>query len=75
LEVPDGPITKLRAKKIKEAMQGLMQSTWAEFANLSSKTPTFKMSLKEKEPSLIHVIQATEGDGIAYWFSVDSLFH
>jgi hypothetical protein len=41
LRVPDGPMTRSRAKKIKEAMQGLVQSTWAEFANLSSKTPTF----------------------------------
>jgi hypothetical protein len=46
-------------------MQGLVQSTWAEFANLSSKTPTFKMGLKEEEPALIHVIQATKGNGIA----------
>jgi hypothetical protein len=46
LQVPDGPITRSRAKKIKEVMQGLVQSTWAEFANLSSKTPTFKMGLK-----------------------------
>jgi hypothetical protein len=65
LQVPDGPITKSRAKKIKEAMQGLVQSTWAKFANLSSKTPTFKMGLKEEEPTLIHVIQATDGGGIA----------
>ena len=28
LQVPDGPITRSRAKKIKEAMQGLVQSTW-----------------------------------------------
>jgi hypothetical protein len=57
LQVPDGPITKSKAKKIKEEMQGLVQSTWAEFAYLSSKTPTFNMGLKE-EPALIHVIQA-----------------
>jgi hypothetical protein len=43
-----GPITRSRAKKIKEAMQGLVQSTWLEFANLSSKTPTFKMRFKEE---------------------------
>jgi hypothetical protein len=48
LQVPDEPITRLRAKKIKEAMQGLVQSTWTEFANLLSKTPTFKMGLKEE---------------------------
>jgi hypothetical protein len=29
LEVPDAPITMSRVKKIKEAMQGLVQSTWA----------------------------------------------
>jgi len=40
-------------------MQGLVQSTWAEFANLSSKTPTFNMGIKEDEPALMHVIQAT----------------
>jgi hypothetical protein len=65
LQVPDGPITRSGAKKIKEAMQGLVQSTWAEFTNLSSKTPTFKMGLKEEEPALIHVIQATDRGGIA----------
>jgi hypothetical protein len=64
LQVPDGPITRSRVKKIKEAMQGLVQSTWAEFANLSSKTPAFKMGLKEEE-LLINVIQATDGGGIA----------
>jgi hypothetical protein len=42
-------------------MQGFVQSTWAEFANLSSKIPTFNMGLKEDEPALMHVIQATEG--------------
>jgi hypothetical protein len=65
LQVPDGPITRSRVKKIKETMHGLVQSTWAEFANLSSKTPTFKMDLKEEEPTLIHVIQATDGGSIA----------
>uniref|UniRef100_A0A2N9H3C7 CCHC-type domain-containing protein n=1 Tax=Fagus sylvatica TaxID=28930 RepID=A0A2N9H3C7_FAGSY len=35
LQVPDGPITRSRAKKIKEAMQGLVQSTWDE----ASKSP------------------------------------
>jgi hypothetical protein len=65
LQVPDGTITRSRAKKIKEAMKGLVQSTWVEFANLSSKTPTFKIGLKEVEPTLIHVIQATDGGSIA----------
>jgi hypothetical protein len=42
LQVPDGPITRSRAKKIKEAMQGLVQSTWDE----ASKSPTIKVGLK-----------------------------
>ena len=56
LQVPYGPITRSRAKKIKEAMQGLVKSTWDE----ASKSPTLKMGLKEKEPILIHLIQAVE---------------
>ena len=52
LQVPDGPITRSRAKKIKEAMQGLVQSTWDE----ASKSPTIKVGLKEGEPILIHLI-------------------
>ena len=53
LQIPDGSITRSRAKKIKEAMQGLMQSNWDE----ASKSPTLKMGLKEREPILIHLIQ------------------
>uniref|UniRef100_A0A2N9I716 Integrase catalytic domain-containing protein n=1 Tax=Fagus sylvatica TaxID=28930 RepID=A0A2N9I716_FAGSY len=56
LQVPDGPITRSRAKKIKKAMQGLVQSTWDE----ASKSPTIKVGLKEGEPILIHLIQAVE---------------
>ena len=56
LQVLDGPITRSRAKKIKEAMQGLVQSTWDQ----ASKSPTLKMGLKEEEPFLIHLIQAVE---------------
>jgi hypothetical protein len=56
LQVPDGLITRSRAKKIKEAMQELVQSTWDE----ASKSLTLKMDLKEGEPILIHFIQAVE---------------
>jgi hypothetical protein len=56
LQVPDGPITRSRAKKIKEAMQGLVQSTWDK----ASKSPTIKVGLKEREPVLIHLIQVVE---------------
>jgi hypothetical protein len=43
-------------KKIKEAMQGLVQSTWDEASN----SPTIKVGWKEGEPNLIHMIQAVE---------------
>ena len=56
LQVPDKPITRSRAKKIKEAMQGLVQSTWDE----ANKSQTIKVGLKEGEPILIHLIQAVE---------------
>ena len=56
LQVPDGPITRPRARKIREAMQGLVQSTWDE----ANKSPTLKIGLKEGEPVLIHLIQAVE---------------
>jgi len=65
LQVPDRATTRSRTKNIKEAMQGLVKSTWAKFANLSSKTPTFNMGLKEEEQALIHMIQATDGGGIS----------
>ena len=60
LIVPDGPITRSRAKNIKEAMVGLVQSTWAELAHSPSKASTFKMGFRKEEPTLIHVIQAKE---------------
>ena len=56
LQVPDELITISRAKKIKEAMQELVQSTWDE----ASKSPIIKVGLKEGEPILIHLIQAVE---------------
>ena len=60
LVVLDGPITRSRAKKIKEAMAGLVHSNWAELAYSPSKASTFKMGFKEEEPALIHVIQAKD---------------
>ena len=60
LLVLDGLITRLRAKKIKEVMARLVQSTWDNLAHSPSKTLTFKIGFKEEEPTLIHVIQAKE---------------
>ena len=56
LQLLDGSIIRSRAKKIKEAMQGLVQSTWDE----ARKSPTLKVGLKEGEPILIHLIQVVE---------------
>ena len=52
----DGLLTRSRAKMIKEAMAGLVQSTWAKLAYSPSKTSTFKIGFKKEEPALIHVI-------------------
>ena len=60
LNVSDGSITKSRAKKIKEAMVGLVQSTWAEFGHQVNKTSTFKMSFNKEGVALINLIQVTE---------------
>uniref|UniRef100_A0A2N9EUF9 Retrotransposon gag domain-containing protein n=1 Tax=Fagus sylvatica TaxID=28930 RepID=A0A2N9EUF9_FAGSY len=82
LQVPDGPITRSRAKKIKEAMQGLVQSTWDE----ASKSPTIKVGSSTGLDSLfIDVILAfldrdsrkstlgyvfTLGGGVISWKSI-----
>ena len=55
LHVPVGPITKVRSKKIKEALNGLIQEIWAD-----SNTGRSKLGPKEDE-GVIHIIQAIEG--------------
>ena len=60
LNVPDGLITRSRAKKIKEAMVGLVQSTWAKFGHPVNNTSTFKMGFNKEGVALINLIQATE---------------
>ena len=60
LNVPNGPITRSRAKKIKEAMAGLVQSTWVEFGHPFNKTSTFKMGFNKEGVALINLIQAIE---------------
>ena len=55
LHVPVGPITKARFKKIKEALNGLIQEIWAGFNAGHS-----KLGPKENE-GVINLIQAIEG--------------
>jgi hypothetical protein len=50
LSLPSGPITRLRAKRFKEALNGLIQEKWAD----SKKT---KMGSNNNQ-GLVHVIKA-----------------
>lgn len=54
LSLPSGPITRLRAKRFKEALNGLIQENWAD----SKKT---KMGSNNNQ-GLVHVIKAIEED-------------
>ena len=55
LHVPVRPITKARSKKIKEALNGLIQEIWAD-----SNTGHSKLGPKEDE-GVINLIQAIKG--------------
>ena len=62
LHVPVEPITKARSKKIKEALNGLIQEIWAD-----SNARHSKLGPKEDE-GVINLIQAIEG-----WFGLIGL--
>ena len=53
MKVPVGPVTTLRAKKFKEAFNGLLQETWAKV--------NFKRIYNNKEQALINLIHVQEG--------------
>ena len=55
LHVPVGPITKVRSKKIKEALNELIQEIWAD-----SNAGHSKLGSKEDE-CVINLIQAIKG--------------
>lgn len=55
LHVPIGPITKVRSKKIKKALNGLIQEIW-----IDSNTGHFKLGPK-KDEGVINLIQTIEG--------------
>ena len=55
LHIPVGSITKARSKKIKEALNGLIQEIWAD-----SNVGHSKLGLKEDE-GVINLIQTIEG--------------
>jgi len=53
LEVLAGPVTRLRAKRFKEAFNGLLQDTWAKV--------DFKRILNNEEQAVINLIHVQEG--------------
>ena len=53
LEVLVGPVTRLRAKRFKEALNGLFQDTWAKV--------NFKRILNNEEQAMINLIHVQEG--------------
>ena len=53
LEVPVGPVIKLRAKKFKKAFNRLFQDTWVKV--------DFKMIYNNKAQALINMIHVQEG--------------
>jgi len=64
LSLPSSPITRLRAKRFKEALNGLIQEIWAD----SKKT---KMRLNNNQ-GLVHIIKAIEeGNNYAKTFQHD----
>jgi hypothetical protein len=60
LVIQGGPITRSRAKKVKEAMLGLVKETMAKNTKLHNKLVDMKMGLQEEEPSLINLILALD---------------
>ncbi|KAK3204558.1 hypothetical protein Dsin_018604 [Dipteronia sinensis] len=53
LHVPVGPVTRARAKRFKEALNGLIQDTWADVELLKSKINP------HEDQGLINVIKIT----------------
>ena len=53
LEVPVGPITRLKAKRFKEAFNRLLQDTWDKV--------DFKRILNNEEQAVINLIHVQEG--------------
>ena len=54
LSLPSGPITRLRAKRFKEALNGLIHENWADFEKMKTKLDP------NTNQGLVHVIQAIE---------------
>jgi hypothetical protein len=54
LSLPSGPITRLRVKRFKEALNGLIQKNWADSKKI-------KMGSNNNQ-GLVHVIKAIEED-------------
>ena len=55
LQIPSGPITRARAKQIKEALNGLVQETWTKQVAIGS-------NLGKNAENVTNVIWAVNGD-------------
>ena len=58
IQVPIGPVTRARAKKFKEVLNGLIQEAWAE-ANQSYSWRTIRLDPSEQHRiiNMIHVLE------------------
>ena len=58
LEVSEGPITRSRAMKINDAMNGLVQKTLTDSCHGCSSDSILKIVLQDQGPPLLNLIQA-----------------
>ena len=56
MHVPIGPITRARARRFKEALNGLIEEFWAYSEKVKSKMGS------NEDHDLVNVIKAIEGD-------------
>jgi hypothetical protein len=64
LHVPEGPMTRARAKRIKEAMQGLIQQVWKDQAPTNIPATSVALSLMGAKEDCINLVQVQAFDGL-----------
>ena len=57
MQLPTGPITRQRAKKIREAFAGLAQSYVTSYSNQVKCKPETYMGITREVPKLFHLTQ------------------
>ena len=76
LHVSNGPITRLRANKIKKTMNKLVQRTMTEtiLGQQSKSIAWRKISLQDEEPVVVHYLQVIETQ-VQDWRHEDICYH